>query len=104
VLSDRGALEDRTTTGGEPCGFSELCGGRALVHALHAQKGRRETWVNPQVAAARLLPRAVRPSRPGRVTVAGRAKAARRTATRAAPHGDDPEPDLGADGAAGGRA
>ena len=101
VLPDRGGLEPgMTTTGGAAFGLEQLW---ALAYA---QKGRPATWVDPQ-QAARSLPRMVRPSRPGRATVAGRARQGRRAAagSRDGPDDDgDPEPALGAGGAARGRA
>ena len=71
---------------------------------VHRRKGVQR-WVDPQLMAAQLLPRPVRPSRPERLTTAGRARMGRRTApSRAGPDDDDPEPAaVGPDGA-GGRA
>lgn len=75
------------TTGDAPFGYMEWLAVQAQMRA----QDRRARWVNPQVAA-RALPRTARPSRAGRLVVAGRTRQGRRAPSRAGPDGDDPEP------------
>jgi len=95
-----------TTTGGVFDGLAALCASlpplaepsttcpplsleELWTVAFAAQKGRR--WVNPQHAAARILPRTTRPTRSARLVVVGRARRGRRVAagSRAGPDDDD---------------